>query len=170
MFYNVPLSILKGTGTTMNGLKLYANDNGIPFHEDDWSLVWNAYGHYCGSEMGLPNIACASMGSICSLCFTGLKTSCGTDVFIKEEIIEDKCLQEYSRLIDSDKSEAEQVYALFEFILDLYANHLSEFEYLTHRISVRLTVSDLEVFNEIDGESKTDKFRNLLNFWKLNQI
>lgn len=129
----------------------------------DSSNRWAAYTIYRAKKEGLNNTAQLSMASIVSGFMGGLVVSASTDYYFKEEKIDHAVIDELNRLQDTDLSEPEKVKALFNFILDLYKQDIEKYERKIQRINPRLTQSQYEKFQSVEGETASEKLATLLD-------
>lgn len=83
-------------------------------------------------------------------------------MYIDEESIEYKCVEALNEIREENLTEEEEVKIFFDFILNLYKWDIDQYSHKTRTVNVRLTERQYERFMEVEGETKTDKFINLL--------
>ena len=90
----------------------------------------------------------------------GMGVSAGTDAYFNEEAIENKVIDLYNQL-PKDVDEISRK-LLFRQVFDLYKNDIEKYELKNRRIEVRVSEREYQKFLDLPGDSKSDKFRNLL--------
>ena len=91
----------------------------------------------------------------------GMGVSAGTDVYFNEEAIENKVIDLYNQLPET-ADEMSRKKILFMQVFDLYKNDIEKYELKNRRIEVRVSEREYQKFLDLPGETKSDKFRNLL--------
>lgn len=122
---------------------------------------WAAFSNYYGRKHGLNELESASFSSIISTFMAGMGVSAGTDAYFNEEAIENKVIDLYNQL-PKDVDEISKKKLLFRQVFDLYKNNLEKYELKNRRIEVRVSEREYQKFLDLPGETKSDKFRNLL--------
>lgn len=122
---------------------------------------WAAFSNYYGRKHGLNILESASFSSIISTFMVGMSISAATDTYFNEEAIENKVIDLYNQLPETDEISRKRI--LFQQVFDLYKNDIEKYELKNRRIEVRLTEREYQAFLELQGSTKSDKFRNLLN-------
>lgn len=145
-----------------SALKRFADKRGVPYFDDDISSKWNVYAQFYGSQHNLSWSEQLSFGYIVSSLFGGMGQSCSTDVYYKEEQITDIVVQEFNRLKDLNHPDEEIMKELFNFTYQLYSEDVEKYTFKTEKLNMKISLSMMEHFLEIDGENKTEKFRNLI--------
>ena len=121
---------------------------------------WAAFSNYYGRKHGLNPFESASFSSIISTFMGGMGVSAGTDVYFNEEAIENKVIDLYNQLPETDEISRKRM--LFRQVFDLYKNDIEKYELKNRRIEVRVSEREYQKFLDLPGETKSDKFRNLL--------
>lgn len=152
-----------GCELTDKELQQFLIENGIRFTIVDNSTRWCAFAQYYAHQHDFDVIKATSFSYMVSLFMTGMGISASTEMYFKEEQIEYLILDDLNNLQKELDSEEDQIKSLFEFIFEVYSENISDYEYATERLSIRLTPSEMEKFQSIDGKNNTEKFKNLLN-------
>lgn len=150
-------------------LEDYAKKNGIPFYKEEISSHWNTFAHYRANNIGLCDICCRSFGGLISAMIGGLGYSCGTDIFIREEELENNCIDLYNQIQKEEYSEEDKIRIFFEKVLLIYSEEIEEYTYKNRKVSVMMSEVMFQSFNEIEGKTKSDKFRTLIDFYLKNR-
>lgn len=145
-----------------NDLKEFLKENMIFLEIVDNSTRWCAFAHYYGHKHGLSSVHATSFSYMVSLFMTGMGISASTEIYFKEEKIELDLVDEYNSINEEEIPEKEKVIKMFDSIFKLYSEEISEYEYATERVSLKLTPSQMEKFLSLDGENNKQKFINLL--------
>lgn len=145
-----------------NDLKEFLKENMIFLEIVDNSTRWCAFAHYYGHKHGLSSVHATSFSYMVSLFMTGMGISASTEIYFKEEKIELDLVDEYNSINEEEIPEKEKVIKLFDSIFKLYSEEISEYEYATERVSLKLTPSQMEKFLSLEGENNKQKFINLL--------
>lgn len=122
---------------------------------------WAAFSNYYGRKHGLNELESASFSSLISTFMGGMGVSAGTDVYFNEEAIENKVIDLYNQLPET-ADEIIRKRMLFRQVFDLYKNDIEKYELKNRRIEVRVSEREYQKFLDLPGETKSDKFRNLL--------
>lgn len=123
---------------------------------------WAAFSNYYGRKHGLNPFESASFSSIISTFMTGMGVSAGTEAYFNEEAIEGKVIDLYNQLPE-DADEISRKKLLFRQVFDLYKNDIEKYELKNRRIEVRVSEREYQKFIGLPGDSKSEKFRKLLN-------
>lgn len=163
-------SILKEASPKIVGCELsdkelqkFLNEIDVRFQIIDNPTRWCAFAQYYAYHHGFDIVKATSFSYMVSLFMTGMGISASTEMYFKEEQIEYIILDDLNNLKKEFASEEEQVKQLFEFIFEVYSENISEYEYATERLSLRLTPSEMEKFQSVQGENNKEKFKTLLN-------
>ena len=143
-------------------LQEFLRKNYIHMDIVDNSTAWAAFAQYYGRKNGLSIINATSFSYMVSLFLTGMGISASTEMYLKEEKIELELVDVYNSINAEDISEKEKVIKRFDSICKLYSEEISEYEYATERVSLKLTPSQMEKFLSLEGENNKQKFINLL--------
>lgn len=143
-------------------LQRFLTEQGIAMQIVDESTRWAAYGQYYGHKKGWDVIRSTSFSYMISLFFSGMGVSASTEMYIKEETMEYDIIDFLNTLREEGRTEEEQIQKLFKFIVEIYDKHISDYEYSTERLSLKLTPSQMARFHSIKGDSMKEKFLYLL--------
>ena len=141
-------------------LEEFLHTNHIYLNLDGCAERWAAFSNYYGRKHGLNPFESASFSSIISTFMTGMGVSAGTDVYFNEEAIENKVIDLYNQLPETDEISRKRM--LFSQVFDLYKNDIEKYELKNRRIEVRVSEREYQKFIGLPGDSKSDKFRKLL--------
>lgn len=150
-------------GNTREELQKMINEIGCTFQIVDNSTRWCAYAQKWAYEHDFDLIHATSFAYMVSLFMTGMGISAGTEAYLKEEKLELDFVDFLNKIKGEISPEEDQVRNMFECIVDVYMNHISEYEYATERLSFKLTPSEMKKFQEVDGKNNKEKFKILLN-------
>lgn len=142
-------------------LEKFLTENHIYLNLDGAAERWAAFSNYYGRKHGLNPFESASFSSIISTFMAGMGVSAGTDAYFNEEAIENKVIDLYNQLLETDEISRKRM--LFSQVFDLYKNNIEKYELKNRRIEVRVTERQYQKFLDLPGETKSDKFRTLLN-------
>ena len=147
-------------------LESFAVKRGIPYFNEDISSKWNAYAQLYASQHNLSFSEQLSFGYIVSDVFGGMGQSCSTGSYFKEEEILDQVVKEFNRLGETNQSDEVIMKELFEFIFQLYSKDIEKYTFKTEKLNFKLSLPMMEHFLEVDGETRTDKFRLLITHYR----
>lgn len=142
-------------------LREFLTENHIYLNLDGAAERWAAFSNYYGRKHGLNELESASFSSIISNFMAGMGVSASTDAYFNEEAIENKVIDLYNQLL-KDVDEISRKKLLFRQVFDLYKNDIEKYELKNRRIEVRVSEREYQKFLDLPGETKSDKFRNLL--------
>lgn len=142
-------------------LREFLTENHIYLNLDGAAERWAAFSNYYGRKHGLNPFESASFSSIISTFMEGMGVSAGTEAYFNEEAIENKVIDLYNQLPE-DVDEISRKKLLFRQVFDLYKNDIEKYELKNRRIEVRVSEREYQKFLDLPGETKSDKFRNLL--------
>ena len=146
---------------SVSELEKFLTENHIYLSLGGCAERWAAFSNYYGRKHGLNPFESASFSSIISTFMAGMGVSAGTDVYFNEEAIENKVIDLYNQLPE-DADEISRKRMLFRQVFDLYKNDIEKYELKNRRIEVRVSEREYQKFLDLPGETKSDKFRNLL--------
>lgn len=133
----------------------------------DDSTLWAGFANMYGQMHGLTVVEAGSFSYMVSLFMTGMGVSCGTDMYFREDDIEYHILGILDELRDEVDDEEELAKKLFYEIEELYKWDIEKYSLKTNSLNFRLSLSDYGRFMEVDGDTKVDKLRALLdNYYK----
>lgn len=142
-------------------LEKFLTENHIYLNLDVAAERWAAFSNYYGRKHGLNELEATSFSSIISTFMAGMGVSAGTDAYFNEEAIESKVIDLYNQLPETDEISRKKL--LFRQVFDLYKNNLEKYELKNRRIEVRVSEREYQKFLDLPGDSKSEKFRKLLN-------
>ena len=142
-------------------LEKFLHTNHIYLNLDGCAERWAAFSNYYGRKHGLNELEAASFSSIISIFMACMGVSAGTDAYFNEEAIENKVIDLYNQLPET-ADEISRKRMLFRQVFDLYKNDIEKYELKNRRIEVRVSEREYQKFLDLPGETKSDKFRNLL--------
>lgn len=146
---------------SVSELEKFLTENHIYLDLNGVAERWAAFSNYYGRKHGLNELESASFSSIISTFMAGMGVSAGTDAYFNEEAIENKVIDLYNQLPE-DANEISRKKILFSQVFDLYKNDIEKYELKNRRIEVRVSEREYQKFLDLPGETKSDKFRNLL--------
>lgn len=146
---------------SVSELEKFLTENHIYLNLDGAAERWAAFSNYYGRKHGLNPFESASFSSIISTFMEGMGVSAGTEAYFNEEAIENKVIDLYNQLPE-DVDEISRKKLLFRQVFDLYKNDIEKYELKNRRIEVRISEREYQKFLDLPGETKSDKFRNLL--------
>ena len=142
-------------------LEKFLHTNHIYLNLDGCAERWAAFSNYYGRKHGLNELEAASFSSIISIFMAGMGVSAGTHAYFNEEAIENKVIDLYNQLPETDEISRKRM--LFRQVFDLYKNDIAKYELKNRRIEVRVSEREYQKFLDLPGDSKSEKFRKLLN-------
>lgn len=145
---------------SVSELEKFLTENHIYLSLDGCAERWAAFSNYYGRKNGLNEFESASFSSLISTFMGGMGVSAATDAYFNEEAIENKVIDLYNQLPETDEISRKRM--LFRQVFDLYKNDIEKYELKNRRIEVRVTEREYQKFLNLSGETKSDKFRNLL--------
>lgn len=146
---------------SVSELEKFLTENHIYLNLEGAAERWAAFSNYYGRKHGLNELEAASFSSIISNFMAGMGVSASTDAYFNEEAIESKVIDLYNQLPETDEISRKRM--LFSQVFDLYKNDIAKYELKNRRIEVRVSEREYQKFLDLPGETKSDKFRNLLN-------
>lgn len=139
---------------------------GINFPLNTLENRWCAYAIYDLEQSGSSNlIEQSSFGSTISLFFGGMGVSASTEMYIREETIENQCIDMWN-LLDDTLSTKQKLVEFYEKIKELYISNINEYWRNTERINLRVSMKTLQRFEAVEGETYNKKLVNLLQRWE----
>ena len=144
-------------------LQQFLNEKGIMFSIVDNSTRWCAFAHYYAQKHNFDTIKATSFSYMISLFMTGMGISASTEMYFKEEKLEYDLIDKLNEIKSKTSNEEIQVKNMFNHIFEIYDKHISDYEYATERLSFKLTPSEMEKFQSIEGKNNKEKFKKLLN-------
>lgn len=144
-------------------LQEFLVENDIGLQIVDNATRWCAFAQYYGLKHGLDVVKATSFSYMISLFMTGMGISASTEMYFKEEQLEYDLIDYWNKIKSEISDEETQVKTMFNRIFEVYKEHISDYEYATERLSLRLTPSEMEKFKSVDGKDNKEKFKSLLN-------
>lgn len=146
-------------------LQQFLNENDIRLEIVDNSTHWCAFAQYYALNHNFDVIKATSFSYMVSLFMTGMGVSAGTEMYFKEKQIELDLVDRLNEIKSENLSEERKVRKMFNYIYWTYRNHISDYEYATERLSFKLTPSEMQKFQSIEGKTNKDKFKYLLSLY-----
>lgn len=145
-------------------LQQFLHERGITLQIVDNSTRWCAFAQCYGLNHNFDAIKATSFSYMVSLFMTGMGISASTEMYFKEENLELDLVDYYNQLKSAfPDDEKEQITCMFLKIFKIYDENISNYEYATERLSFKLTPSEMEKFQSVDGKNNKEKFKTLLN-------
>lgn len=144
-------------------LQQFLNEKGISLQIVDNSTRWCAFAQYYAINKGFDVIKATSFSYMVSLFMTGMGISASTEMYFKEETLEYDLIDYLNTIKSEIPDEGEQVKNMFNHIFEVYKEYISKYEYATERLSFKLTPSEMEKFQSLEGKNNKEKFKKLLD-------
>ena len=144
-------------------LKECLKENGINLDIVDNSTRWCAFAQYYALNKGFGIVKSTSFSYIVSLFMAGMGVSAGTEMYFKEDQLEVDLVDSLNLIKSEYSDEEEQVKSMFFKIFKVYSEDIAKYEFATQSLSLKLTPSEMEKFQSVEGEGNKDKFKYLLN-------
>ena len=159
--HNTPITIQR----LQAGLNYY-QINGINLTTNHGQ--WTALGYVIGKHNKFKNIYADSLAVMLSGFATEQPQSAGTELYIKENNVEDYIISEYNKLTKYHISEKELFIKIMNLIINLYlTGNIKNYEKSVYRITTYITHSENETYKTVPGNNNHEKFQTLLNIYKL---
>lgn len=161
-YFNVPVSVLPTASPSLEELEQYSD---TPLSEDDYSAQWSAYARLIGEKNNLTEERIRSLEYNFNLYFADNRLN-----EYKFEDLSQNRLEAYfdgiaDRVYSTFDKDGIKVETLLDFIIRTYEVNLSAFEVKSKTLNIRVSPSDLEALDRVEGKNRADKFRNLLGFY-----
>lgn len=139
---------------------------GVGFEIVDNPTLWCAYAIYYAFKEGLDTITSSSFGSMVSLFLADMCVTAGTDAYFYEEKIEYAVIDYLNA--NNFENEIAQARSVFNFIFSIYSTpeEIRQYQKKVVRLDFRIGWIDNLEFNQVGGDTKTEKFINLLRNYK----
>ena len=145
-------------------LQRFLKENGISFQIVDNATRWCAFAQCYAHKHDFDIVKATSFSYMISLFMTGMGISASTEMYFKEEQLEYDLIDYLNKLKSSfPDDEEEQIKCMFLKIFKTYEENISDYEYATERLSFKLTPSEMEKFQSVNGKNNKEKFKRLLN-------
>lgn len=144
-------------------LKKFAVERGMPYYEEDIASQWNAYAQKYGDEHGLTQSEQLSFSYMISSIFGGMGYSCSTEYYYKEEDIFHTSIDALNELRNTDLQESEIMKELFDYIFLIYHEKIEDYSLKTEKLNIKVSLSMMERLEKVPGDTKSEKFRNLMH-------
>ena len=131
--------------------------------DSDLSTYWAGFARMWGELNGLSDIEASSFSYMISLVMTGMGVSCGSDMYFREENIEQKILSIYDEVKEQTDNDEALGIAMFKNIYELYLYDSEKYSFKTNALNFRLSQTEYDKFMNIPGMRKSDKLRFLLD-------
>ena len=152
-----------GCELTDKELQQFLNEKGIGLQIVDNSTRWCAFAQYYALHHEFDVIKATSFSYMASLFMSGMGISASTEMYFKEEQLEYDLIDYLNQIKSEIPDEEEQVKKMFNHIFNVYDKHISDYEYATERLSFKLTPSEMEKFQSLEGKNNKEKFKKLLD-------
>lgn len=161
-YFNVPVSVLPTSTPSLEVLEQYSED---PISEDDYSAQWSAYARLIGEKSSLNEEQIKSLEYNLNLYFADNRLN----EYRFEDLSQNKLEAYFDGMADTVYSTFDKdgikVETLLDFIIRTYEVNLSAFEVKSKTLNIRVSPSDLEALDRVEGKNRADKFRHLLGFY-----
>ena len=144
-------------------LKECLKENGINLDLVDNSTRWCAFAQYYALNHGFGIVKSTSFSYMISLFMTGMGVSAGTEIYFKEDQLELDLVDSLNLIKSETSDEEEQAKSMFFKIFKVYDEDIVRYEFATQSLSLKLTPSEMEKFQSVEGQTNKDKFKYLLN-------
>ena len=144
--------------------------NNIDIELDNSINDWVGFSYYyCKSLDELDEETICSFIYIITWFMTGdaidINSDFKSEKYYKNDKIINDCLNIYNNFINKYDSEIDLCKNLFEEIYNLYKIHHRRYVKKTERINFVLTYYELKLFESVEGKNRTEKLKNLLDFY-----
>lgn len=161
-YFNVPVSVLPTASPSLEVLEEYSDEVIAP---DDYPAQWSAYAKLIGERDSLNDEQTKSLEYNLNLYFADNRLN----EYSFEDLSQNK-LEAYfdgiaDRVYSTFDKDGIKVETLLDFIIRTYEVNLSAFEVKSKTLNIRVSPSDLEALDKVEGKNRADKFRNLLSFY-----
>lgn len=161
-YFNVPVSVLPTSTPSLEVLEQYSED---PISEDDYSAQWSAYARLIGEKNSLNEERIRSLEYNLNLYFADTRLN----EYKFENLSQNRLEAYFDGMADTVYSTFDKdgikVATLLYFIIRTYEVNLSAFEVKSKLLNIRVSPSDLEALDRVEGKNRADKFRNLMSFY-----
>ena len=144
-------------------LQQFLHERGIALQIVDNSTRWCAFAQCYAHKHNFDVVKATSFSYMISLFMTGMGISASTEMYFKEEQLEYDLIDYLNQIKSEIHDEETQVKNMFEHIFEVYSENISDYEYASERLSFKLTPSEMEKFQSVEGKNNKEKFKNLLN-------
>lgn len=160
--FNVPVSVLPTSSPPLEVLEQYSDDH---ISEDDYPAQWTAYARLIGEKNSLNEERIRSLEYNLNLYFADNRLNDYRFEYLSQNRLEayfDGMADTVYSTFDKDGIKVE---TLLDFIVRTYEVNLSAFEVKSKLLNIRVSPSDLEALDRVEGKNRADKFRHLLGFY-----
>ena len=161
-YFNVPVSVLPTSTPSLEVLEQYSED---PISEDNFPAQWTAYARLIGERNYLNDEQIKSLEYNLNLYFADNRLN----EYRFEDLSQNKLEAYFDSMANTVSStfdkEGIKVATLLYFIIRTYEVNLSAFEVKSKLLNIRVSPSDLEALDRVEGKNRADKFRNLMSFY-----
>ena len=148
---------------TRESMQNWCDNHNIFIHIYDTPTFWAGFANFYGQNHGLTFVEASSFAHMVSLFIGGMGISCGTEAYFREENIEMAILEKLNDLRNKENDEMKIATMLFDDIFKIYRDDIEKYSFKIHMLSFRLSQSDFDKFNAVEGDSKISKLRELLD-------
>lgn len=161
-YFNVPVSVLPTSSPSLELLEQYSEDH---IADDDYSAQWSAYARLIGEKNNLNEERIKSLEYNLNLYFADTRLN----EYKFEDLSQNRLEAYFDGMADTVYSTFDKdgikVETLLDFIIRTYEVNLSAFEVKSKLLNIRVSPSDLEALDRVEGKNRADKFRNLMSFY-----
>lgn len=161
-YFNVPVSVLPTSSPPLEVLEQYSDDH---ISEDDYSTQWTAYARLIGEKNSLNEERIRSLEYNLNLYFADNRLNDYRFEYLSQNKLEAYFDSMFNNVSSTFDKEGVKVETLLDFIIRTYESNLSAFENKSKLLNIRVSPSDLEALDRVEGKNRADKFRNLMSFY-----
>lgn len=137
---------------------------------DDFTNDWAGYSYYyCKISNNLDEQTISSFVYIITYFMTGnalnINPHFECDKYYKNDAILTECLDIYNNLFNKYSDEVQLCKNLFIQIYEFYVNNCGKYVKRSERMNCLLSYKDMRLFDKIQGESRSDKLKYLLDYY-----
>lgn len=159
----------------LNDIESVLIKNKIPIElGDSSSNDWAGYSYYyCKEKNELDEETISSFVYIITWFMTGnpieIFPNLTSSIYYKNTDIISHCLKIYNDIVKKYESNISLCEQLFIGIYDFYVQFHDLFKKKSERMNCVLTYSDMKLFNNVEGKSRSDKIKTLLDYYYSNR-
>lgn len=150
---------------TKGNLQKWCDTNGVDIKIHGNSTYWAGFSMFYALHRNMSYIEASSFAYMVSMFMTGTGVSDGTEAYFREANIEFALIGKLEELKMNINDEEKVAVKFFEEIYRLYKDDIEKYTYKIHMLSFRLSQSDFDMFNSVNGRSKVEKLRVLMNHY-----
>lgn len=161
-YFNVPVSVLPTSSPSLEVLEQYSD---TPISSDDYSAQWSAYARLIGEKNSLNEERIKSLEYNLNLYFADTRLNEYKFEDLSQNRLEAYFDSMFNNVSSTFDKKGVKVETLLDFIVRTYESNLSAFENKSKLLNIRVSPSDLEALDRVEGKNRADKFRHLLAFY-----